>query len=259
MINFQHIHYSKEQRSFNVTILLAENISKKIKRKGILKDINFSLEKGEIVGLIGENGAGKTTLMKVILGLTNYQNGVMKVKSKEVPNVNHSSIKIGALIEHPGIYPFLTGYDNLNLFFEGKNNEEINHIISDLNMSEFVHKKAKTYSLGMKQKLGIALSFLNNPKMIFLDEPMNGLDPQAIRDVRNAILKLADKGVAFFISSHILSELEKVTNTLLILNKGEIISKTTVEEIKKDAEDGDLETAFLQILDAKKHTGSEEV
>src|SRR5690625_2373710 len=107
MINFQPIHYSKEQRSFNVTILLAENISKKIKRKGILKDINFSLEKGEIVVLIGENGAGKTTLMKVILGLTNYQNGVMKVKSKEVHNVNHSSINIGALIEYHRIYLYL--------------------------------------------------------------------------------------------------------------------------------------------------------
>nr|WP_156647104.1 ATP-binding cassette domain-containing protein [Lentibacillus sp. JNUCC-1] len=216
--------------------------------------INFSLEKGDVVGLIGGNGAGKTTLMKVVLGLTNYQNGVMRVEGKEVSHVNHSPIKVGALIEHPGIYPFLTGYDNLKLFFEGKNNEEINRIINDLNMSEFIHKKAKTYSLGMKQKLGIALSFLNNPQIIFLDEPMNGLDPQAIRDVRNAILKRTDKGVAFFISSHILSELEKVTNTLLIVNQGEIISKTTVEKIKEDAEDGDLETAFLQVLDAKKHS-----
>src|SRR5690625_3818520 len=150
MINFQPIHYSKEQRSFNVTILLAENISKKIKRKKILKDINFSLEKGEVVGLIGGNGAGKTTLMKVMLGLTNYQQGVMKVEEKEVSNINLSSLKIGALIEHPGIYPFLTGYDNLTLFYEGDDTEEINQIVHELNMSEFVHKKAKTYSMGMR-------------------------------------------------------------------------------------------------------------
>lgn len=239
-------------------ILLTDNINKSIKGKRILKDISFSLDKGEIVGLIGENGAGKTTLMKVILGLTNYQNGLMKVEGKQVLNVNHSSVKKGALIELPGIYPFLTGYENLKLFFEGKNEEEINHIINELNMSDFVHKKAKTYSMGMKQKLGIALSFLNDPQMIILDEPMNGLDPQAIRDVRNAILKLAEQGVTFFISSHILSELEKVTNTLLILNRGQIISKTSVEEIKKYAED-DLETAFLQILDEKNYSNREEV
>ncbi|NIK11746.1 ATP-binding cassette domain-containing protein [Alkalibacillus almallahensis] len=240
-----------------MTILIAENINKKIRGKELLKNINLSLGQGEIIGLIGENGAGKTTLMNVLLGLTDYQSGVMRVEGKEVPNLNHSSIKIGALIEQPGIYPFLTGYDNLKLFHEGSDSEEINQIINDLNMSEYIHKKAKTYSLGMKQKLGVALSFLNHPKMIFLDEPMNGLDPQAIRDVRNAILKRADEGVSFFISSHILSELEKVTNTLLILNNGEIISETTVEEIKKDAEDGDLETAFLQILDEKRSSSGE--
>lgn len=239
-------------------VLLAENIRKKVKGKTILKNVNFSMKKGEIVGLIGENGAGKTTLMKILLGLTNYQNGVMKVEGKEFSNVNQSSIKIGALIEHPGIYPFLTGYENLKLFFEGKKYEEINDIVNDLAMSEFVHKKAKTYSLGMKQKLGIAFSLLNNPQIVFLDEPMNGLDPQAIRDVRNAIFKFASKGSTFLISSHILSELEKLTHTLLILNDGQIISKTSVEELKKYTE-SDLETAFLQILDSKKHSVNKEI
>lgn len=237
-------------------VISVEKIKKRIGKREVLKGINFSMGKGEIVGLIGENGAGKTTLMKVLLGLTNYQDGIIKVGDKEVPNVNASSVKTGALIEHPGIYPFLTGYDNLKLFFEGTNDKEIEQIATELNMSKFIHKKAKTYSMGMRQKLGVALSFLNNPQIVFLDEPINGLDPQATRDVRNAILNFSDKGVAFFISSHILSELEKVTNTLLILNKGEIISKTTVDEIKEDSE-GDLETAFLKILDANNHSYNE--
>lgn len=239
-------------------VISVENIKKNIGKREVLKGINFSMKKGEVVGLIGENGAGKTTLMKIILGLTNYQDGVIKVGDKEVSNVTHSSVKIGALIEHPGIYPFLTGYDNLKLFFEGTNAQEINQIVNELNMSKFIHNKAKTYSMGMRQKLGVALSFLNNPQIVVLDEPINGLDPQATRDVRNAILNLADKGVTFFISSHILSELEKVTNTLLILNKGEIISKTTVDEIKEDSE-GDLETTFLKILDESNHSYSEEI
>lgn len=238
-------------------ILSLENIDKKIKGKEILKDIHFSVEKGRIVGLIGENGAGKTTLMKVILGLTNYQEGTVKIGGEVVPHVNQSSIRTGALIENPGIYPFLTGYENLKLFFEGNNPEEIQEIIQDMNMTNFIHSKAKTYSMGMKQKLGIALSFLNNPEIIFLDEPMNGLDPQANRDVRHAILKRADEGVTFFVSSHILSELEKLTNTLLIIDDGEIVMKTTMEKVKEYGEDDDLETAFLHILDAKKNGGKE--
>lgn len=115
-----------------------------------------------------------------------------------IPHVNHSTIKTNALIEAPGIYPFLTGFENLKIFFKGTNQEEIQQIIQDLKMSKLIHNKAKTYSMGMKQKLGIALSFLNHPQILFLDGPMNGLDPQAIRDVRNAILKRSREGVTFF-------------------------------------------------------------
>lgn len=224
-----------------------------------MTNINFSLGKGMIVGLIGKNGAGKTTLMKVILGLTDYQTGAVKVDGKEAFHVNHSTIRTGALIESPAIYPFLTGYENLKLFIEGNNQGELQEIIKDLNMSDFIHNKAKTFSMGMKQKLGIALSFLNQPKIVFLDEPMNGLDPQSNRDVRNAILKRADLGVTFFVSSHILSELGKMTNTLIIIENGEVVMKTTVEKIKKYGHDADLETAFLQILYMKNSVSREEL
>ena len=115
---------------------------------------------------------------------------------------------VGALIENPGIYPFMSGYDNLKLLNETKNTQDIDTIVSQLKMDEYIHNKAKTYSLGMKQKLGIAIAFLNQPQLIILDEPMNGLDPRAVRDVRELIVK-SGRGITFLISSHILSELVK--------------------------------------------------
>lgn len=221
-----------------------ENISKKIKRKRILKDITFSLEKGHIIGLVGGNGAGKTTLMKVILGFSNYQSGTLK---------NHISTNqndIGALIEAPGLYPFLTGYENMKLIDEDPDNKNINLIIEKLKMEDFIHNKAKTYSLGMKQKLGIALAFLNHPQLVVLDEPMNGLDPRAVKDVREAIINLREQGVTFLISSHILSELVKVTDSLLIIDKGEIVRETTMDELNQ-TDENDLENVLLNIIDRK--------
>ncbi|WP_435373740.1 ATP-binding cassette domain-containing protein [Staphylococcus nepalensis] len=225
-------------------LLSMENISKKIKRKRILKDITFSLEKGHIIGLVGGNGAGKTTLMKVILGLSNYQSGTLK---------NHISTNqndIGALIEAPGLYPFLTGYENMKLIDEDPDNKNINLIIKKLKMEDFIHNKAKTYSLGMKQKLGIALAFLNHPQLVVLDEPMNGLDPRAVKDVREAIINLREQGVTFLISSHILSELVKVTDSLLIIDKGEIVRETTMDELNQ-TDENDLENVLLNIIDRK--------
>ncbi|RIM63174.1 ABC transporter ATP-binding protein, partial [Staphylococcus xylosus] len=182
-------------------LLSMENINKKIKRKHVLKDITFSLEKGQIIGLVGGNGAGKTTLMKVILGLSNYQSGKFK------KHISTAKNDIGALIEAPGLYPFLTGYDNMKLIDEDPDNKNIELIIKELKMEKFIHTKVKTYSLGMKQKLGIALAFLNHPQLVILDEPMNGLDPKAVKNVREAIISLREQGVTFLISSHILSEL----------------------------------------------------
>ena len=221
-----------------------ENINKKIKRKHILKDITFSLEKGQIIGLVGGNGAGKTTLMKVILGLSNYQSGKFK------KHISTAQNDIGALIEAPGLYPFLTGYDNMKLIDEDPDNKNIDLIIKELKMEEFIHTKVKTYSLVMKQKLGIALAFLNHPQLVILDEPMNGLDPKAVKNVREAIISLREQGVTFLISSHILSELVKVTDSILIIDDGEIIKETTMDELNQSGE-SDLENVLLNIIDRK--------
>ncbi|MDH9161114.1 ATP-binding cassette domain-containing protein [Staphylococcus succinus] len=225
-------------------ILSMENINKKIKRKHVLKDITFSLEEGHIIGLVGGNGAGKTTLMKVILGLSKYQSGTFK------KNISTTHNDIGALIEAPGLYPFLTGYENMKLIDEDADNKHIDLIIEQLKMEDFIHSKAKTYSLGMKQKLGIALAFLNHPKLVILDEPMNGLDPRAVKDVREAIISLREQGVTFLISSHILSELVKVTDSLLIIDKGEIVRETTMEQLHQTGE-SDLENVLLNIIEGK--------
>lgn len=231
-----------------MNVLTVEHLTKKIGKKTILEDVSLKLDQGQIAGLVGANGAGKTTLMKVILGYSSYQKGQFNVIENK-----HKKSNIGALIESPGIYPFMSGYDNLKLLNESKNSNDIDTIISQLKMNEYIHNKAKTYSLGMKQKLGIAIAFLNQPQLIILDEPMNGLDPKAVRDVRELIIKKAQEGVTFLISSHILSELVKITNSIFIINKGKIVTETTEEELNK-YEDNDLENVLLDIIDKEEQS-----
>lgn len=231
-----------------MNILTVENLTKKIGNKTILENISLTLNSGQLIGLVGANGAGKTSLMKVILGYSSYQEGNFKVTE-----IKEKKSNIGALIENPGIYPFMSGYDNIRLLNETKNTHDIDSIVSQLKMEEYIHNKAKTYSLGMKQKLGIAIAFLNQPQLIILDEPMNGLDPRAVRDVRELIVKKSKEGVTFLISSHILSELVKITNSILIINKGKLVIETTEEELKK-YKDNDLESVLLNILDKENQT-----
>lgn len=231
-----------------MNVLTVEHLTKKIGKKTILEDVSLKLDLGQIAGLVGANGRGKTTLMKVVLGYSSYQEGQFNVIENK-----HKKSDIGALIESPGIYPFMSGYDNLKLLNESKNSNDIDTIVSQLKMNEYIHNKAKTYSLGMKQKLGIAIAFLNQPQLIILDEPMNGLDPKAVRDVRELIIKKAQEGVTFLISSHILSELVKITNSIFIINKGKIVTETTEEELNK-YEDNDLENVLLDIIDKEEQS-----
>lgn len=226
-----------------MNILELSNVSKKISGKKILDNVSFDLKRGEIIGLVGANGAGKTTLMKTILKLIDKNEGVI--------NYNLNSKKdIGALIESPGIYPFLSGYDNLKLFSENKDDKQIKEIITKLKMENYIQKKAKYYSLGMKQKLGIAFALLNEPELVVLDEPMNGLDPRAVRDVRNIIDDMSNSGTTFLISSHILSELLKVTDTIVIIDHGKIVKVASVKDIQS-LDKHEIEDLLLDIIDGK--------
>lgn len=201
-----------------------------IGRKKIIQEVDFEVQAGEVIGLIGPNGAGKTTIMKTILGLTKFT-GKIKVNGQTISENDHNALtKVGALIEHPAIYPFLTGFQNLRLY--AKSEDNLNRVVTELEMTDYINNKSKDYSLGMKQKLGIAIALLNQPELVILDEPMNGLDVEATILVRKMIKKYADQGTSFLISSHVLSELQKVMAGAILLNHGEIVINRSMSEFK---------------------------
>ncbi|WP_268912307.1 ABC transporter ATP-binding protein [Lentilactobacillus sp. SPB1-3] len=217
------------------TILQVTGLTKRIHKKIVLKDITFSIGKGEIVGLVGPNGAGKTTIMKSILNLTPSNKGDIFIEGERTSYHHHSNFnEIGALIENPSLYPYLTGLDHLKMYsFENKIDTNTQKILDSLEMNSFITKKVKNYSLGMKQKLGICIALINNPKLVILDEPMNGLDPKSNVNLRNLIIELSKTGISFLISSHILSELEKLITQVIVINQGEIVTKTSLKELRE--------------------------
>jgi ABC-2 type transport system ATP-binding protein len=174
--------------------------------------------------------------MKAILGLITTNGGEVTIAGHAVSITSHQELdNVGALIEYPGIYPFLTGRQHLDLFVTGTKavkKAKIDWVVQAMQMGGYIDTKAKSYSLGMKQKLGIAQALLNRPKLVILDEPMNGLDPQAVKNLRDVIVSLAKGGTTFLISSHILSELEKLADTVLMLNGGRIVQQTTMHELQ---------------------------
>ena len=218
------------------TILDVEGLSKNFGSKKVLQNVSFSVDRGHIVGLVGPNGAGKSTIMKAILGLFSYPSGKISIDGRPVSQTSHQELKkVGALIEYPGIYPFLSGLQHLELFSnDGVTRDQIMDIVDKMKMGSYIKRRAKTYSLGMKQKLGIALALVNHPELVILDEPMNGLDPQANKDLRTIILELAKQGTTFLISSHILSELEKLIDDLVVIDKGQIVYRGDMAALESD-------------------------
>ncbi|MGG5317449.1 ABC transporter ATP-binding protein [Enterococcus sp. AZ072] len=210
-------------------LINVKNMSITFKRKQALEKVNCELVQGEVVGLVGPNGAGKTTLMKALVGFVPISKG-------EIQQARGTTID--ALIEQPGLYPFLSGWDHLQLFVEDQQNiAAIDGLISLLDMNEFIGKKTKGYSLGMKQRLGIALAFLNQPQVVILDEPMNGLDPYSVKLLKKAILTYKEAGTTFLISSHILSELEQLVDRVLLLKAGRLVENIEHPELLENFED----------------------
>ena len=221
-------------------ILEIKSVSKKIGKKKILKDISLEVKEGEIFGFVGPNGAGKTTLIKTMLGLYKQDSGTIKIGGYDInKDFEKAMEKIGAIIENPEMYDYLSGKDNLSLYSKigNKTDDEYQKkIVKTVKLEERIKNKVKTYSLGMRQRLGVAQALIGKPKLLVLDEPTNGLDPLGIKELRELLKTISkENNIAVFVSSHILSELESFCNKICIINNGSIISCTTMEKIKNIA------------------------
>lgn len=208
------------------------NINKFINDRKILDNINFDIYEGEIVGLVGPNGAGKSTLLKIMSGLYPYHNGIVEYFGIDLKNNFEKAMSlVGTLIESPDLYKNLSGKDNLELFksmFKGVDENRVKEIVKIVEMEKHLGKKFKTYSLGMKERLGIAASLINKPKILILDEPTNGLDPVGINKIMNLLKGM--KNTTILISSHMLSEIEKLCDKIIFINDGKIISIKTIKK-----------------------------
>ena len=222
----------------NEIILETHNLTKKYKSFVALDNANIQISKGDIYGLIGRNGAGKTTLMKLITTLANKTSGDFKLFGKKDTELTETKRRIGCLIENPAFFPNLSAVENLKYYAIQKgivDKKQIDETINLVGLTEAKKKKFKTYSLGRKQRLGIAFAILDNPDFIILDEPINGLDPIGISELRDLFKKLnEERNITILISSHILNELYQVANKFCIIEKGRVIKEITKQQLDEE-------------------------
>lgn len=213
-------------------ILVFKNLTKQFGKHKVLDNLSFHIPKGHVVGLVGPNGSGKSTIMKCILGIYPYEQGALYFEGQKITskNVNRMSSRTGALIESPSIYPFLTGMQHFKLYSATK--ADVADVVNLMGMGKYINSKVTRYSFGVKQKLGIALALINKPDLVILDEPMNGLDLMATLDLRKIITSEAQRGITFIVSSHILSELEKISDDIILINNGKMFFQTTMPELR---------------------------
>ena len=191
----------------NKTVLKCNKICKNFGKKRILTDVSFEVDSGDILGFIGPNGAGKTTTIKLILGLNKIDSGNILINDLDIEKDFEKAImNVGAIVENPDLYMYLSGYDNLKLIknmYKNISDDDVNNVIKQVKLEERIKDKVSKYSLGMRQRLGIAQALLHNPTLLILDEPTNGLDPEGIKELRDLLKKLAkEKNMAILLSSH---------------------------------------------------------
>jgi len=220
-------------------ILECQNLRKRFGKKEILKDVSLEAKEGDILGFIGPNGAGKTTTIKLILGLQKITSGTVKINGYDIEKDFTKAIKrVGTIVENPDLYMYMSGYENLKMIsklYEGITKERIDEVIKLVGLENRIKDKVSKYSLGMRQRLGIAQAILHKPNLLVLDEPTNGLDPEGIKQIKDLIVKLAkEEKMAVLISSHNLLELESFCTKITILKNGEVIENTSIDEVKQD-------------------------
>jgi ABC-2 type transport system ATP-binding protein len=218
-----------------------QNVSKVIKGKTIIDSLSFEVNRGEVFGFLGPNGAGKTTTIRMIVGLIGMTSGDIKISGYSVKKDFEKAVRhVGAIVENPEMYNFLSGYQNLVHFArmsKGIKKEKIDEAVKLVRLTDRIHDKVKTYSLGMRQRLGLAQSLLHDPKVLILDEPTNGLDPAGIREIRDHLRMLArEKEMAVIVSSHLLSEMEMMCDRIGIIQNGKLVDVQLVEDFIHDSE-----------------------
>ena len=221
-------------------ILEIKNLTKRFGDRIAVNNVSFSIAQGEIFGFLGANGAGKSTTIKMLTGLTTITSGDALICGYSVKYQFEKAIEnVGAIVEIPEFYNYLTGYQNLKYFAKLSSitdKQQIDKVVSIVGLSARINEKVGKYSLGMKQRLGVAQALLNNPKLLILDEPTNGLDANGIREFRELLKKIAHtEGISILISSHILSEMQLLCDTIGIIDNGNLIETNTIDSIKKES------------------------
>ncbi|SES32062.1 ABC transporter ATP-binding protein [Salipaludibacillus aurantiacus] len=219
-----------------------KNVRKEIGRKTIIDNVSLAMYPGEVFGLLGPNGAGKTTTIRMMVGLMRTTDGSITISGNDLyKNFEEAVSRVGAVVENPEMYDYLTGYENLvhyQRMLKGVTKERIKEVVELVGLSRRMHEKTGTYSLGMRQRLGLAQALLHKPELLILDEPTNGLDPAGIREIRAYLRKLAhEEGICVVVSSHLLSEMEKMCDRIAVIQEGKIIQVAQVSDFVRQSED----------------------
>lgn len=242
-------------------ILKTVKLKKVIGKRTIVSDISLELKKGEIFGFLGPNGAGKSTTIKMIVGLSRITEGDIFINGISVKdNFKEAMEYIGCIVENPDLYKYLSGMDNLELFakmYPEVDEARIKEVVKIVDLERAINDKVKTYSLGMKQRLGIAQAILHRPKLLILDEPTNGLDPAGIKEMRELLRHLADsEGMTVFVSSHILAEMQLMCDRVGIINHGRLITVRTVDELVNMPQEDKRAVLLVKTTEADKDKAS---
>lgn len=219
-------------------VIQTMNLTKVYKKFTAVSDLSISVNQGDIYALVGQNGAGKTTLLKMICGLTPTTSGkLMLFGNASASELNQARTHMGTMIETPGFYPYLSAKDNLEYYRiqrGGKDQKAVDHALEFVGLADTGNKKFRSFSLGMKQRLGLALAVMNHPDILILDEPINGLDPMGIKEFREIILRLNQENqTTILISSHILGELSQIATTYGFISKGKLVEHISAEDLKE--------------------------